>query len=75
MLEDADELAVPAVEPVVEEALVEEVVAAELVDLAIGNDLPPMVTFVAGALPKFSVTDVALAFSLTVRTLPEVTVP
>lgn len=75
MLEDDDELAVPAVEPVVEEALVEEVVAAELVDLAIGNDLPPIVTFVAGALPKFSVTDVALAFSLTVRTLPEVTVP
>lgn len=78
MLDDAAELELAApvvVEPAVDEAVVDEALVAELVAFEIGNALPPMVIFVAGALPKFSVTDVALAFSLTVRTLSAVTVP
>ena len=57
-------------------AVVEDEVAdAELVAVDNGKDLPPIVTLVAGALPKFKVAEVALALSLMVRVLPAVTVP
>lgn len=46
--------------------VVDDVVVAELVEVEIGNLLPPIVILVAGALPKLSTTDVALELTFTV---------